>query len=395
MEDNNTKKRASEAETIVDDQQSKRIKVGNTSADKASPNPSHDFENEYQGYTFSEEATAAAPPSIDRIHMANLTAESFYQDHVAKRKPCVILGHLNDRKWRVSEKWTSTEYLKEKAGNVEIAVEKRSNAKDKFGQGNEIKLKFADFLDLLDAGEESYYLTTQDVKTVADGRPHVMSSFMQCLSEDFPVRPKLAGNLIPQNINVWMGFSKDGSSSGLHHDYHDNLYTIIRGVKKFDLYAPSDAIHLYTRGQLKKIHKNGRINYVGEETNADGSHAQAEKALDASLRQEEAVKELEAAEAAVERGEVGAKERLVRAEKLLDEAMEAVMDAESDGGEGADGDDQFDVFDDDESRPDTGISTAHSACLGHVSRSRSEDAEKSGLSTPSQASAHLTVSRLY
>lgn len=295
----------------------------NTPIIETSPSPAPDFHSEYEGYTLTSSA-------IDRVNIADLTPQTFYRDYVSKRKPCLIIGGLPDDQWRVSQDWKSFPYLKEKAGDVEISVEKRSGPKAKFGQGNEVKLRFGEFLDLLEAGSDEYYLTTQDVLTTADGRPHVMSPFMEKLADDFPLRPKLTGNLIPQNINVWMGRSKDGSSSGLHHDFHDNLYCVVSGKKKFDLFAPSDAPKMYTRGQLRKIHKNGRINYVGEETNADGSHPQAEKALDASIRQDEAAKELEAAEAAVQRGEEGAEERLAMAEKALDEAMEAVMDAEED-----------------------------------------------------------------
>mmetsp|Transcript_19565 Transcript_19565/g.42199 ORF Transcript_19565/g.42199 Transcript_19565/m.42199 type:complete len:514 (-) Transcript_19565:44-1585(-) len=340
-DDGENKKRS--AASVDDEQSAKRTKAA---ADVA-PAPAEDFSNEYQGFKLSQST------SIDRVKMSDLTPESFYRDYVAKRKPCVITGCLTDPEWHVSQKWTSYSYLKEKAGGVEIAAEKRTNATDKFGQGNEVKLKFSDFLDLLEAGSDSYYLTTQDVKTDSGGRPHVMAPFMQCLSDDFPIRPKLTGNLIPQNINVWMGLSRDGSSSGLHHDYHDNMYAIIVGRKRFDLYAPSDAVNVYTRGQLKRIHKNGRINYVGEETNADGSHAQAEKALDASICQERAVEELEEAEAALERGDDGAKERLEKAEKALDEAMEAVMDAEEGddadvGGGDSDGNDDDACIDDEE-----------------------------------------------
>ena len=302
-----------------------------------SPSPAPDFQNEYDGLSLTEESS-----SIDSVNIADLTPQAFYRDYVAKRKPCLIIGCLPDDQWKVSQKWTSFSYLKEKAGDVEIAVEKRSGTKAKFGQGNEVKLRFREFLDLIEAGSDEYYLTTQDVLTTADGRPHVMSPFMEKLAGDFPLRPKLTGNLIPQNINVWMGRSKDGSSSGLHHDFHDNLYCVVSGRKKFDLFSPSDAPNLYTRGKLRKIHRNGRINYFGEETNADGSHPQAEKALDASIRQDEAAKELEAAEAAVERGEEGAEERLERAEKALDEAMEAVMDAEED--EEDDGDEDGALF---------------------------------------------------
>ena len=328
-----TKKReAAAADDATREASAKRAKE-NTPTTEISPSPASDFQNKYHGFTLTEDFS-----EIDRVNVADLTPQIFYRDYVAKRKPCLILGCLPDGQWRVTQKWNSFSYLKEKAGGVEISVEKRTSATAKFGRGNEVKLRFGEFLDLIEAGSDEYYLTTQDVLTTADGRPHVMSPFMEKLADDFPLRPKLTGNLIPQNINVWMGRSKEGSSSGLHHDFHDNLYCVISGKKKFDLFDPSQAINLYTRGQLRKIHKNGRINYVGEETNADGSHPQAEKALDASLRQDEAAKELEAAEAAVERGEEGAEERLAMAEKALDEAMEAVMDAEEDD-EDTDGDD--------------------------------------------------------
>jgi hypothetical protein len=34
----------------------------------------------------------------------------------------------------------------------------------------------------------------------------------------------MLGNLVPANINLWLGHSVGGTSSGLHHDYHDNLH---------------------------------------------------------------------------------------------------------------------------------------------------------------------------
>ena len=79
------------------------------------------------------------------------------------------------------------------------------------------------------------------------------------------------GNLVPQNYNIWMGFSPVPSSSGLHHDYHDNLYILLRGRKRVTLYSFEDASNLYTRGKIDFVHPNGRINYNGQKTNADGS----------------------------------------------------------------------------------------------------------------------------
>ena len=55
-----------------------------------------------------------------------------------------------------------------------------------------------------------------------------------------------------------------GSSSGLHHDYHDNLYCLLRGRKRFRLYPPAMARRLYPRGTIHRIHPNGRIVYEGQ-----------------------------------------------------------------------------------------------------------------------------------
>lgn len=72
------------------------------------------------------------------------------------------------------------------------------------------------------------------------------------LKDDFPISPQLLGNLLPNSVNLWMGNSKDGTSSGtpfllsgslnsigLHHDFHDNLYVLLKGQKKFTIVAPN------------------------------------------------------------------------------------------------------------------------------------------------------------
>ena len=55
-----------------------------------------------------------------------------------------------------------------------------------------------------------------------------------------------------------------GASSGLHHDYHDNLYILLRGRKRFRLYPPSEARNMYTHGQVQHVHPNGRIIYKNQ-----------------------------------------------------------------------------------------------------------------------------------
>lgn len=68
---------------------------------------------------------------------------------------------------------------------------------------------------------------------------------------------RLTGHLIPQNINLWMGFATTASSSGLHHDYHDNLYILLRGTKHFTLYSYAEVENMYTIGEVLRVHPNG------------------------------------------------------------------------------------------------------------------------------------------
>jgi hypothetical protein len=69
--------------------------------------------------------------------------------------------------------------------------------------------------------------------------------------------------LVPANVNLWLGFARSGASSGLHHDFHDNLYVLLAGEKEFLLVNPSFAERMYTYGEIVRVHPNGIINYAG------------------------------------------------------------------------------------------------------------------------------------
>ena len=116
----------------------------------------------------------------------------------------------------------------------------------------------------------------------SEGKPSLISAPLSYLVGDFPWVPELFGKMITQNINLWMGSTSEETSSGLHHDFHDNLYILLRGRKRFVLYSPDYARCMYTYGDVAKLHPNGRINYRGQTTNADGSAPTAEAAILAS-----------------------------------------------------------------------------------------------------------------
>ncbi|KAL3929144.1 MAG: hypothetical protein SGBAC_012338 [Bacillariaceae sp.] len=282
--------------------------------------------NRYAGWTVPSNQHTLESVDIDAI-----TPESFYKDYIRLRKPVVIRGSLQKIANAPNlDHWKSTDYLREKAGDASVVVEERSSKQDSFGKGNEKAMTFGELLDLIAKGDDRHYLTTQDVEANEDGRPDLMAPFMKRFQNDFPLRPNLMGNLVPQNINVWMGNNSDGASSGLHHDYHDNLYLVLKGKKRFRLFSPIDTEKMYTRGKLLQVHPNGRINYEGEETTAYGADLKSDAAAKAATQKEQADTMLAQAEQDVENGLDGAQERLEAAEAAMDGALEALLDAEAD-----------------------------------------------------------------
>lgn len=78
-----------------------------------------------------------------------------------------------------------------------------------------ISVPFRDFLASLEsASGPHHYLTTQ--YSEQDEEEHtVLPPPANALTNDFPLVPKLMGNLSLQQVNLWVGKSKDGSTSGL------------------------------------------------------------------------------------------------------------------------------------------------------------------------------------
>ncbi|KAJ3210030.1 DnaJ sub C member 7 [Dinochytrium kinnereticum] len=259
------------------------------------------FENNYTGFhpPKHEWKPDRVPPSID--------PKAFFHKYVTTRTPCIFTAPLTDEEWRASKLWTP-EYLKKRAGDAVVEVETRSNSKATFGSGRpRMNALFRDVVDDLVEGNTDIYLSTQYGKSAEDGRAHDSSGIREMdsdasrkmavepelelverfeefcqqplrrLMEDFPLRPKAMGRLVPQQVNMWMGASGPlGSSSGLHHGinlnhFADNLYVLIRGRKKFTLFSPQDAENLYLYGQMKQVHSNGLVQYTGKKIRGDGA----------------------------------------------------------------------------------------------------------------------------
>ncbi|KAI8469384.1 MAG: cupin-like domain-containing protein [Monoraphidium minutum] len=264
-------------------------------------------------------------------------------------------------------------------------VEVREGGLGAYGQGRKVSMAFGEFVKRVAAGDTAHYLSAQQVAVAPDGHAELAAPPVAQLLPLLPLRPPQVPHLVPQSINMWMGAAPEGSSTGLHndfhdnlyvllrppalapntpppldhappprlldrpaprfprqpvrsstglhHDFHDNLYVLLRGRKRFRLFPPSALPCMYVRGAVARTHANGRVVYKGQgDVAADGSDAGEASRWLARRAAEAAVA---AAEAAAARGGRGAAAALRAAEARL----EAILDGELDGGGSDDYDD--------------------------------------------------------
>jgi hypothetical protein len=198
--------------------------------------------NEYDGYNLQYKGE-----HIDKINLNEINARQFFERYIIKRKPAFFNSTIKGK----FNKWNNS-YLKKIIGNNNVLTMLRGNTKT---------LKFYDFINYIENGNNKYYMNVQPFESKIKNEPYLLSPLLKKLYKlnELPIIPSILGNIIPFQINIWMG--GDNTKSRLHHDYHDNLYIVIKGKKIIKLYSPADADNLYTRGCISKIHKNGLIEY--------------------------------------------------------------------------------------------------------------------------------------
>ena len=108
------------------------------------------------------------------------------------------------------------DYLASKAGESDVLVEPMHPIAKQFGTNAErVNMKFKDFLKSLRSKKgPHHYLTTQYAEQDMDAMT-VLPPPTDALEDDFPRVPRIMGNLCLQQVNLWIGRSKEGSTSGL------------------------------------------------------------------------------------------------------------------------------------------------------------------------------------
>jgi len=182
--------------------------------------------------------------TLDVVDSA-IDPKEFFAKYVQTRTPVLIKGFIRDEGFKAS-RWVSVppyyilfasgnssrrlektdlEYLSEKAGHVTVQVEPIHPESKQFGTDVErIEMKFSEFLDGLkqEDGERGYLTTQYSANPEGgpdddeeDGEITTYPPPTNALRDDFPSAPKIAGNLVLQQVNLWVGKSKSGASSGL------------------------------------------------------------------------------------------------------------------------------------------------------------------------------------
>ncbi|KAJ1458896.1 cupin-like domain-containing protein [Pelagophyceae sp. CCMP2097] len=237
--------------------------------------------------------------------------ENFFLDFVTERRPCVLRGYASTGSLgavstaataqKPDQAWC--DLLHDACGpDVTVRVEERadSNVEGRaFGLGREKRVSVRDFVKhVRDHPTESmWYLSTQPLDENADGRPSLSSepcsSILTGSANAPPMVPPLLRSLKPANVNVWMGAAEcdgfDSNSSGLHHDFHDNLLVQICGTKRLRLWDPSATAQMRPKGAVVKVHGNGRIVYASHpNVLADGRDAASDAAAFISAKLDDA-----------------------------------------------------------------------------------------------------------
>jgi len=173
------------------------------------------LDNRYTGTRLGPRPRVEEVASTSR----DLEPESFWAKYISKRRPVVIHGGIPDLECKAPALWTDS-YLKKHAGKCKVLAERRLRGPGPaFGRGERACMLFADVVDAAAAGDDSVYMTAQH----PEGDLLVAPPLRGKLAADLPRAPRLAERLELQSVNMWMGASADGASSGLHHDFHDNV----------------------------------------------------------------------------------------------------------------------------------------------------------------------------
>jgi hypothetical protein len=99
-----------------------------------------------------------------------------------------------------------------------------------------------------------YYLQSQNSNLTTTP----LSPLLSDLPRNLPFAEPVLGN--PEAINIWMGTGASVTST--HRDPYENLYLVLRGKKKFTLYAPVEEVCLHGKFQSRSGYSSSSSSHL-------------------------------------------------------------------------------------------------------------------------------------
>lgn len=111
-----------------------------------------------------------------------ISPQVFFEQFVRARLPAKMCMSLTDSGWKGP--WTN-QSLRAFSGSQSVRVERRETISNKFGQGREEVISFEEFLDAYERGDETLYLTTQELEYSSEGQPSLVSAPVSQMKGNF------------------------------------------------------------------------------------------------------------------------------------------------------------------------------------------------------------------
>ncbi len=190
-------------------------------------------------------------PAKEIPRISPLDKATFYRDFVSKNKPVIIEGLVND--WPAMKKWNMN-FFAENFSKVEPVTIAVKNGKCDVTIENGVQI--------------SYTAIEKTINKIVEG--NVQNGFAIATTDDvFP--PDFKNDYPPPaycadgwylRTRIFMGAA--GTTTWLHQDLFENLYTMVKGEKHIILFSPSDSVYPQSRFSKLPNHAQpdvGNIDY--------------------------------------------------------------------------------------------------------------------------------------
>ena len=197
---------------------------------------------------------------VPRIAAEDITPLAFYREYVAPRKPCIITGALES--WPAFHLWDA-DLLKQRMQDTPVTVAATPNGRAdaltevspgelRFMRPEERTMPFTTFADALTS-------PSSDTVLYAQKQNNSFAEEYTPLHRDVHDNVRAFGEEVfgcpTDAANFWMG--GDTTVSSMHRDHYENLYSVIRGTKKFTLVAPWEASLIPYTPQAEGVWRRG------------------------------------------------------------------------------------------------------------------------------------------